>query len=235
MTSESVPTADSPRELLSTVRTLTRRVRLAQRGAWFPLLVFAAITLAAIPIYRFAPRHLGACRSGPHGTTFCAASIRLAIVYWPIALTVAYVMIAGFYVNRSRQRGVGTRIRPYVVVGIVIAVLLAAVSTWRASHPLLPSSTRVFGTSVNPSFYDLASPAAAIGLALLVLAWIERSLALLIYTLVYLVIVVVNASRMVHSTSQWYFLPNLLLPATLLLLGSGLFAFIRPKTGSLPR
>jgi len=35
--------------MLAAVRRLTRQVRRAQRGTWFPLLVFAAITLISIP------------------------------------------------------------------------------------------------------------------------------------------------------------------------------------------
>ena len=232
MTSESVPPADSPHELLSTVRTLTRQVRVAQRGTWFPLLVFAAITVASIPIYRFAPRHLGPCRSGPNGGYVCTAVIRLGLVYWPIALMLAYAVIARFYIDQSRRRGVGTRIQPYVIAGVVLAVLLGGASLWRASHPLIPSSTQFLGAPVNRSLYDFATPAVAIGLALLVLAWVERSLALLAYSLVYLAIVVVSGGRMIHSRSLWSFLPNLLIPATLLLLGSGLFALIRPKNES---
>jgi hypothetical protein len=82
---------------------------------------------------------------------------------------------------------------------------------------------------------SLVTPASAIGLALLVLAWVERSRPLLAYSLVYLVVVLVDATRRIHSSSQWYFLPQLLIPAALLLLGSAGFAAFRPGTGSRPR
>jgi hypothetical protein len=231
MTHESVPPADSPRELLAAVRDLTRQVRIAQRGTWFPLLVFAAITLAVIPVYRYAPRHLGPCRSGPQGSSVCAAVIPGVLVYWPIALVLAYAAVAGFYVHQSRLRGVGTRIRPYVVAGIVIAALLAAASLWRAFHPRIPLSiAQIHVAPPTLSVYDLATPAAAIGLALLVLAWVERNRALLAYSLVYLVIVLVSSGRIIHSSSPWYFLPQLLVPAAMLLLGSAGFALFRPAT-----
>jgi hypothetical protein len=232
MTHESVPPADSPHELLSAVRDLTRQVRIAQRGTWFPLLVFAAITLAVIPVYRYAPRHLGPCRSGPQGTSVCTAIIPSVLVYWPIALVLAYAAIAGFYVRQSRRRGVGSRVRPYVIVGVIIAVLLAAASLWRAFHPLTPSSSlQSLGLPPAHEFvYGLATPAAAIGLALLVLAWVERNRALLAYSLVYLVVVLIQANRVIHSSSPWYFLPQLLIPAAMLLLGSAGFAVLRPTT-----
>ena len=103
--------SDSPRQLLTSVRDLTRQVRIAQRGTWFPLLVFAVITLAAIPVARYAPRHPGICRSDQTGTACSVVSPWLS-AYWPVALVLAYVTIAGFCLYRSRRRGVGTRIRP---------------------------------------------------------------------------------------------------------------------------
>jgi hypothetical protein len=231
MPHESAPPADSPHELLTAVRDLTHRVVVAQRGTWFPLLIFAAITLAAIPVYKYAPRHLGPCRSGPQGTFVCAAAIPGVLVYWPVALVLAYAAIAGFYVRQSRRRGVGTRIRPYVVAGVVIAIALAAAAVWRALHPPLPASSgQIHFAAPTFSIYALATPAVAIGLALLVLAWVERNRALLAYSLVYLVIVLVDSGRVIRSSSPWYFLPQLLIPAAVLLLGSAGFALFRPAT-----
>jgi hypothetical protein len=236
MPHESVPPADSPRELLTAVRDLTHRVVVAQRGTWFPLLVFAAITLAAIPVYKYVPHHLGTCRSGPGGTFGCAVILPGVLVYWPVALVLAYVAIAGFYVRQSRRRGVGTRIRPYVVAGVIIAILLAAASLWRALHPVLPLyGAQISSAPATVAARGLATPAAAIGLALLVLAWVERNRPLLPYSVVYLVIVLVSYGRVVRSSSPWYFLPQLLIPAAVLLLGSAGFALFRPATEQRPR
>jgi hypothetical protein len=235
MTHVPGPAADSPHELLTAVHDLTRRVRIAQRGTWFPLLIFAAINLAAIPVYRYAPHHRGPCRSGPGGTSFCTAVIPGVLVYWPAALVLAYAAIAGFYLRQSRRRGVGTPIRPYVVTGVVVAALLTAVSLWRATHPVLPVLTAgLHGAPPTPVLYQLASPWVAIGLALLVLAWVERNWWLLGFSLVYLVIVLADSRRFVHSSSLWYFLPELLIPAAVLLLGSAGFAVLR-STEARPR
>jgi hypothetical protein len=235
MTHESVPPTDGPHELLTAVRDLTRQVRIAQRGTWFPLLIFAAVTLAAIPVHRYARHFDSACRSGPEGTTICTGISPSVLVYWPIALMLAYAAIAGFYVRQARRRGVGTRIRPYVAVGVVLAVLLAATWLWLAFHPLIPFSTDPIDVApATRMVAGLATPAAAIGLALLVLAWVERNIALLGYSLVYLVIVVINSSRVIHSSSPWYFLPELLIPAAVLLLGSAGFALVRPAAEPLP-
>jgi hypothetical protein len=238
MTHESVPQPDTPHELLAAVRDLTRQVRVAQRGTWFPLLVFATITLVAIPVYRYAPYLdlFGTCRSSPQYTV-CMAPNPTELGYWTVALMIAYAVIAGFYVRQSRRRGVGTPIRPYVVVGVALAVLMAAVSIWLTFHPLVPLPADPFSTDpveieVGPAawlVYGLASsPTAVIGLALLVLAWVERHWALLAYSLVYLVIVVIMGSQVIHSTSRWFFLPHLLVPAAVLLLGAAAFALFRP-------
>ncbi|WP_238007649.1 hypothetical protein KZZ52_56620 [Dactylosporangium sp. AC04546] len=237
MADKSVPQGDSPHELLAAVRDLTRRVRVAQRGTWFPLLVFATITLVAIPVYRYAPYLdvFGTCRSRP-GSTVCMAPNPAELGYWTVALLLAYAAIAAFYVRQSRRRGVGTPIRPYVVVGVALAVLMTAVSIWLTFHPLLPQPADPFSTDpaqieVGPAVWlinGLASPLAVIGLALLVLTWVERNWALLAYTLVYLAIGMVQSNQVIHSSSPWFFLPYLLVPAAVLLLGAAGFALFQP-------
>ncbi|MEV4826347.1 hypothetical protein [Micromonospora sp. NPDC049274] len=239
MTHESVPQADGPHELLAAVRDLTRQVRVAQRGTWFPLLVLAVITLVAIPVYRYAPYLdvFGTCRSSPQHTA-CIGPNPTQLGYWTVALVLAYAAIAGFYLRRSRLRGVGTPIRPYVVAGVALALLMAAVSVWLTFHPLIPVPADPFSTDpaeieVGPAAWlinGLASPTAVIALALLVLARVERNWALLAYSLVYLAIVMVQGGQVIHSTSPWFFLPHLLVPAALLLLGSAAFALLQPTT-----
>ncbi|GAA1387266.1 hypothetical protein GCM10009661_73610 [Catellatospora chokoriensis] len=236
MTHESASQASDPHELLATVRDLTRQVRVAQRGTWFPLLVFAVITLIAIPVYRYAPYLdvFDACRSDAEHTV-CPAPSPTELGYWTVALLLAYAAIAGFYVRQSRQRGVGTPIRPYVIVGVVLALLMAAASSWLTFHPLLPLPADPFSDTVKvpagPVAWlvnGLVSPIAVIGLALLVLAWVERHWALLAFSLVYLAIGAVMGSQVIHASSRWFFLPHLLVPAAVLLLGAAAFALCRP-------
>ncbi|UQU65838.1 hypothetical protein COUCH_05850 [Couchioplanes caeruleus] len=235
MADDSVSQPISPQELLATMHELTRRVRVAQRGTWFPLLVFATITLLAIPVYRYAPYLdvFGRCRSGPDYTV-CPAPNPTELGYWAVALLLAYTVIAAFYIRQSLRRGVGTPIRPYVVVGVVLAVLMTAVSIWLTFHPLL-SPPDPFSTDpdIGPAGWlmsGLASPLAVIGLALLVLAWIERHWALLAYTLVFLAVGTVQGNHVIRSSSPWFFLPYLLVPAGMLLLGAAAFAAFRPGT-----
>jgi hypothetical protein len=236
MTHESASQRESPRELLATVHDLTRQVRLAQRATWFPLLVFAAITLAAVPVYRYAPYVdlFDTCRTRGDQQV-CAGENPVVLGYWTVALALAYAAIAAFYVSRSRRRGVGTPVGPYVVAGVVLAVLMAALSILLVFHPLLPAPADPFSdpaeVRVGPLVqlvHGLASPLAVIGLALLVLAWVERHWALLAYSLGYLATVAVLGSRWIDSPSLWWFLPDLLVPAAVLLLGAAAFALARP-------
>jgi hypothetical protein len=213
--------SSDPRQLLSGSQALARRVRAEQRAIWFPLLVFAAMTFGAIPFDRYGHLVL-TCRAvpaaGPAGRV-CTVYSSPAFVYWPVALVLAYVAIAAFSLHRARARGVGTRVLPYIVVGVVIAIVLTAASLWVAHHP---SPTIFKPTSV----YRLIAPAAAIGLALLVLAWVERSVALFVVTVGYLVIVLVpvNFGWVLRRPSPWYFLPHLVIYGSVLLLAGIGFA-----------
>jgi hypothetical protein len=232
MTDLPASTSDSPHELLSSTRDLTRRVRDAQRGAWFPLLLVAAVTFGAAIVDRVDHGHAVLnCRviTAPgQSARLCTYYYPGSFVYWPIALMLAYAATAAFYLRRSRSRGVGTRIRPYVVAGVALAVLLTAASLWASYHPPGANDFDLFGihlstaSSLRTLPYRLTGPAAGIGLALLVLARLERSLALLVFTLGYLLVVLVpiDFGWVITRPSPWFFLPHLVVPGTVLLLGA---------------
>jgi len=227
MTLSSASSADDPREVLSGVKRVTWEVRLAQRATWFPLLLLAVVNIAAVPVYRFAPHHTGLCRSAGDGTQICAGYIPAVLVYWPVALVLAYAVVARYYLARARRRGVGARVRPYITVGVALAAVLGAASLWRAQHPRAVSAGQAAGAHPHMGVLDVATPAAAIGIALLVLAWVEANRLLGAFGVVYLAVVLVQAAHVIRSTSQWYFLPHLLVPAALLLLASAGFAAVR--------
>jgi hypothetical protein len=223
MTTESAYSGDDPRGLLAGARELTQRVRKAQRATWFPLLVFAAVTFAAIPVLRYSGRHLGPCVATGPGARACIAYSSAQFAYWPIALVLAYVAIAAFYIRRSRARGIETRVRPYAIAGIIIAVALTGAALWEAHTPPSASDLNLIGLSGFA--HRLITPEAAIGLALLVLAWAERNRALLVLTVGYLAVVLVpvNFGWVVHSP-PWFFLPRLAIDGSVLLLGGIGFA-----------
>lgn len=221
------PGDSDPQEVLSRARELVKRVRAAQRATWFPLLVFAAVTLAAIPVQRYSGYHIVGCKTFPvpHGSgTACFAYSDALVAYWPIALILAYVCVAAFYVHQSRKRGVGTPIRPYAIAGIVLVVVLIGVALLAAYH--LPITVGLGWNVRNAAaaIWQLASPVSAIGLGLLILAWAERNPALLGFTVGYLVIVLVPVTFGWVMGGHWGFTPRLLIPGALLLLGAVGFA-----------
>jgi hypothetical protein len=230
MATETAYPGDDPRRLLSNARELARRVRKEQRATWFPLLVFAALAFASIPVRRHSGHHLD-CRAVPGGK-ICRVYSDADFVYWPIALVLAYVAIAAFYIRRSRARGVGTRVRPYAVAGIIVAAVVTGASLWVLRHPPLEQHPIWLGGLP----YRLASPAAAIGLALLVLAWAERNRALLLLTVTYLVAVLVPITSFggIQHNPPWYSLPAVLQGSVLLLGGVGFALAQRPLRSAAP-
>lgn len=223
MTTETAGSGDDPRRLLSNVRALAARVREEQRATWFPLLVFAALTFAAIPVRRYSGHHLD-CWAVPAGRN-CRVYSDADFVYWPIALVLAYVAIAAFYIRRAQARGIGARIRPYAIAGILVAVVLTGVALWELHHP--PLTQNPIGLSDLP--YRLASAGAAIGLALLVLAWAERNRALLLLTFAYLAAVLVPITfGRAPFDPPWYSLPVVSQGSLLLLGGIGFALAQRP-------
>jgi hypothetical protein len=233
VTTEPAPTSGEPQSLLATAHELTRQVRREQRGAWFPLLVFAVVTFAATPFVRYGHRHPTHCTS-VQGGYVCSSYSALALWYWPVALLLAYLPISWFYLIRSRQRGMGTRIQPYIVLGVVLVGLTTAWALWAAAHPAFLAGTLHVGSGAQPTdvLYRIASPAGAIGLALLLLARIERSWALATITAAYLIVVVAafDVGRLTHP-SPWAFLPHLLIDGGVLLVGGAVLALIQRAQG----
>lgn len=228
MTTETAYPGDDPHRLLSTARELAQRVRKDQRATWFPLLVFAALTFASLPVRRYSGHHLD-CSAVPGGK-ICRVYSDADFVYWPIALVLAYVAIVTFYIRRSWARGVGTRVRPYAIVGIIVAVALTGVALRLHNLPVIQNPAWLNGLP-----YRLVSPGGAIGLALLVLAWAERNRALLPVIIVYLAVVLVPVTfGSVQFDPPWYSLPAVSQGTVLLLGGIGFALAQRPLRSPAP-
>src|SRR5262249_32508702 len=189
MTSGTAFSGDDPRQLLSGTRELTRQVRRTQRATWFPLLVLAAVTFAAIP-FRYSPHRLGTC-AATGLLRGCTAYPPPLLVYLPTALGPAHVVIAASHIRRSQARGVGTRVRPYVVAGIILALAMTGSLLWTLYHPLAFALAGPGLFSAGPALHSYSF---AIGLALVVLAWAERSGALLALALGYSAVVLVTST-----------------------------------------
>jgi hypothetical protein len=235
MAKQKVSDDSDPRVELARSRDLARRVRRSQRATWFPLLVFAVLTFAAVPVNRSGHPVHTVCRAVPDAgprAQVCLAHNSATFIYWPIALVLAYVAIAAFYMRQSRTRGVGTRVRPYVIAGIVLAVAVTAASVWAAHRPPLVGQYDILGWHVQgPDVHRLIAPACAIGLALLVLAAVERNLVLLVVAVSYLIIALVpiDFGWTVTAPSRWGFVPHLIVPGSVLLAAAiGFAAAQRP-------
>lgn len=219
MATQTAHPGDDPRRLLSTARELAQRARRTQRATWFPLLVFAALTFISIPVRRYSGHHVD-CAAVPR---VCTVYSDAEFVYWPVALGLAYVAIAAFYIRRSRARGVGTRVRPYAICGIVVAAALTSLAVWELHHPLVGLA------------YRLASPGSAIGLALLVLAWAERHLNLLLVAVAYLAVMLAPITfGQAQYDPPWYSYPAVFQGAVLLLAGIGFARTQRPLRSPAP-
>jgi hypothetical protein len=238
MTDASVPSPGTPHEVLANLADLTRRVRAAQRGAWFPLLLLGALMLGGILVDRFTfSVHSAPCPvndTSPGTSTGCALIKQGSPLYWTLGLALAYAATAFFYIRRARNRGVGSPVRPYVLLGIVIVALVAPTRFWDTGHLTPPGASVDFlglhfhATSGLEAFLTrLTGRATSIGLPLLVLSWVERSRALLLFTLAYLAIELVPitiGSAGTAPTSPWSALPRLAVPTVFLLLGALGFA-----------
>jgi hypothetical protein len=233
MTAAESSAVGSPASQLSLSRALARRVRRERRASWFPLLVFAVVTFLAIPVTRAGHAVGLTCRPlsvpGRPVARVCVAHNSAAYGYWPIALIASYVLIAAFYLHWSRSRGLATRARPYVVTGLVLAVAVTAAAVW-AAHTVLTGRYDILGWHLQgQDVYRLIAPACAIGLALLVLAVIDRSPTLLLVSVAYLVLAIggVDFGWTIARSSPWAFAPHLVIAGSILLLASAGFALVQ--------
>ena len=183
MTTDAVPAGGDPRRLLSDVHALAHRVRRDQRATWIALLTLAAVTFAGIPFDWFGLR-VDCLPDG--GCTFARRGV---LFYWPVALLLAYAAIVVAYRRAARSRGLGARVLPYAVAGAVTTLVFTA--AWVAAALYFPDNP----APMDPLPYGwllldrLVAPWGVIGVALLVLARLERNVALLLFTLAYLTLV----------------------------------------------
>ncbi|GAB2822836.1 hypothetical protein GCM10027176_28950 [Actinoallomurus bryophytorum] len=228
MTDESIPSADMAQQVLAATDQLTRRVRQAQRGTWFPLALLGLVVVAAAPFYRLG-RHTVTCDPvlGARGGVEIidrGACIQVvgwpSGVYWILALVLAYAAIAAFYVSRARSRGVGSRVLPYVGSGIAAGLVFGVASAWTPQLKLGGLSP------AGPVAIGLI-PLVAISLALFVLARVERSWAVLAFAVGYLAVALlaygIRTGPAWGLPVTWGFLPSLLFAGGVLLLGGAGF------------
>ncbi|MGW4808801.1 hypothetical protein [Kitasatospora sp. NPDC004272] len=233
MTDASVPLPGTPREVLSGLGELTRKVRAVQRDAWIPLLLFGLVTLGAVPIGRLTYHQEAVpCPGGPLGPGEpCTLTRQGSPTYWTLALLAAYAATALWCLRRARRRGVDTPVRPYVLAGAAAVAALAATTWWGANQPAPGADLDFWGLHLAANargtllLQRFLGGAAAIGVPLLVLARIERGRALALFALGYLLIELtpVTFGWWGHGAGPWSAATQHGVPALYLLAGALLF------------
>ena len=229
-------------ELIGVAQGAARRARRARQGYWMPLLLFAAVIAGATPFYITHPVVIGSGTYRPDnplmvfGGEYPAGSTRGSDIYWPIALFAAYGAVLVFYRLRARKVGVGGRIWPYVAAGLGVAAVFLLTGP---EVPRAVSLARIVPMGVLIRGFV---PLFLIGLGLVVLAWTERSAVLTCIVVLYLAAAMVANLYNVENVFfrlGWFGLgsfdyanlPNLLLPAVVLLVGGAVSA-IRARATS---
>jgi len=237
-----------PEELLSDLDRLRRQARTDRHAYWFPLVLFGLLTCASVPFYvsevtQVAPGTavlratapatlLGGMQAGRNGLFLGW--------YWALALIAGYLLTYAWYRRHTRRVGLRTPARAFAITGIVLAALafLGPLLVANLSLPYAPVGLPVGDLWVRGTFAFLIAAA-----GLWVLAWAERSRALAIITLAYtgaaLLASLYNVENLLAmlgwspgyggAGARLAELPNVLLPAVVLLVaGAGAF-FLRPR------
>jgi len=175
--------SDSPQQLLAAAQGYTRQARAAQRQTWFPLLVLGLV-VAAWPLFGLSGPPRGGCGPLVHTSSgvfrYCTlAGSGFFFRYWTISLSLAYVLITGYYLWRARARGIGTRVGRYAWAWMGGLVLIGA-SVWAVDQHL---NNLTPGESLLAFRLAAFTPLLAIGAGLFVLAGVERHPALAWFTL----------------------------------------------------
>jgi hypothetical protein len=262
------PVADSdatasPEQLLGAAKAARQQARRTRHGYWFPLVLFGLLASASSPFYlhpevgkrsclHALPGHIcrvrGTISAGPVpqlGSGYLGGIGVLAVrsgsaYYWLAAMLAGLVATAVWYRLRGDRVGLRTPSRGFVITGMVLLVLallipVLAAHTGSQLAVLMPGDLLVRGTF----------PLVLIGLALCVLAWAERSVALTVIAAGYLALSLVASLYDIGNVLYrlgWEIspvissLPNVVLPALVLLL-SGASAWVvqrqqRPRSAA---
>jgi hypothetical protein len=224
--------------LLQTVDRVKAGARSARRAYWFPLAVFGAVVLGAVPFYR----RVGPSVSG--GVGLDVGSFRLpgpldivqgfdlpgggvwASLYWLIALPLGYVATAMYFRRRAQRTGVEGRTRPYVLTGLGLFLFLVLISPGFGSFLRVPA--QLIAWQQWPFFQGL-TPLLTIALGLFVLAGVERSAGLAAFSVAFLGVAIMcntyNVENLFYRLGLTVPAPqiNVILPGAMLLLAGGAF------------
>jgi hypothetical protein len=219
-----------PAGLLSEVSRLRREARSNRHAYWFPLVIFGLLTCASVPFYVLpAPRQGIVVLRGPRLFAFGGPGPGwqgYLAYYWLAAILAGLALTWQWYRRRGRRAGLVTSARGYVIAGAVLVLLTLGLSLMPAGMPLLPGDLIIRGTF----------PFVIIALGLWVLARAERSWGLLAIAAVYTAAALVASLYDIENVlfrlgwnpyqtggfaERLTTLPNVLLPALILLVAGG--------------
>jgi hypothetical protein len=166
------------------LRESTRQV--AHAGAWFPVAVLACLLLASIALYRLPfglvgePAGTGRLPGITSAVTWMsyppywpglpspARSMLAAYLFWFAGTPLAIAAIGVWYRRRAARIGMRVQWKWFAITGIGALAGLALLATVPVESPLWS----------NGAVRGLATPLVPLAVALCVLGWTERSLAL---------------------------------------------------------
>jgi hypothetical protein len=217
---------DAPASLLSDLGRLRKQARSVRHAYWLPLLLFGLVIGASSPFYLVTPPS----RSNPLLLTGTGAFGALSgmfdanpaaqAIYWLLTIGAGLYVTWLWYRRHGRRVGLMTPARGFVIVGVIVGVLVIVLPAMQ----LLPGDLVVRGTL----------PFLIIAATLWVLAWAERSRALLVVAAIFtgtaLLASLYNVENILYRlgwspATRFSTLPNILLPALVLLI-SGACAYV---------
>jgi hypothetical protein len=230
-----------PDELLTELAALRRRARATRHAYWFPLVLFGLLTVGAVPFYLVTAGQLlgrsvsliGTSTIMLGGGPMAAGGFYIAW-YWAVALVVGYLLTLLWYRRHARRVGIQTPARGYLITGIALTVLVLVLPPLTRFVPPLSLIWLPFADIwIRGTFAFLI-----IAAGLWVLARAEHSPGLAtiaaIYTGAALLGTLYNVENILFRLGwnpatpfgwRLALLPNVLLPATVLLV-AGLAAFL---------
>jgi hypothetical protein len=217
---------DAPARLLNDLGRLRKQARSIRHAYWLPLVLFGLVISASSPFYLVTLPSPAEAVLWTETGTFAGFNGMLAgnstalTIYWLLALGTGLYLTRLWYLRHGRQVGLMTPARGFVIAGVIVGVLVIVLPAMQ----LLPGDLVVRGTL----------PFLIIAATLWVLAWAERSRALLFVAALFTGSALLASLYNVENIVSWFgwspsltfsTLPNILLPA-LVLLVSGACTYV---------
>jgi hypothetical protein len=216
------------------------------------LVLFGLISALAAPLYVRPPE-------SPRGADGSTGSVGLALMlggddqataeprllYWLVSLSAGFAATVWWYRRHAQRAGVQTPTRGYVIAGLLSSAVVISMPFWIG----LASATNAGRLAVEPiemAIYRGAIAFLVIAAGLCVLARLERSPGLAVAAALHAAAAVLAAEYNVENLlfrlgwnpqgDQWRYadLPNVLLPAVVLLIGGAVAAVaqLRKRTAA---